>query len=458
MSQAPDNRVAQQAATKNRKRQLHRGSILHFLNDPNCGENYEYFDDGALVIEEGYVAAVGEAKDLLLRFGTGTEVIEHPRALILPGFIDAHVHYPQLDIIGAYGTQLLEWLERYVFPAEAQFSDITHARSVAERFLRELLRNGTTTALVFGTVHPESVEAFFEASETLNLRMIAGKVMMDRNAPKYLLDTAESSYRDSKALIEHWHGRGRARYALTPRFAPTSTPEQLAAAGRLLKEYPSVYLHTHLSESMDEIALTKMLFPHIDHYLQCYDEVKLLGRRSVFAHCIHLSDEEWRRLAKTQSSVAFCPTSNLFLGSGLFPLRKAEQFGVSVGLGTDIGAGTSLSLLQTIDEAYKVQQLQGDCLSPLKSFYLATLGGARTLDLEPQLGNFLPGKEADFVILDLSAPPLLAHRLSLCKTISEILFALSTLGDDRSVRETWIFGQRQHLRAPSALFARRLPY
>ena len=435
MSQLPDRR-------------LHRGSVLHFIDDPNiCGEeSCEYFEDGVLAVEEGRVLAVGRAQELLPRLGAEAELIEHPRALIMPGFIDTHVHYPQMDIIGAYGEQLLEWLERYVFPAEARFSDIVYARAVAERFLRELLRSGTTTALVFGTVHPESVEAFFQAAEERNLRMIAGKVMMDRNAPDYLCDTAESGYRESRELIEHWHGRGRARYAVTPRFAPTSTPEQLAAAGRLLKEYPGVYLHTHMSENMHETAWVKELFPHVDNYLQSYDEAELLGRRSVFAHCVHLSDREWRRLAQTRSSAAFCPTSNLFLGSGLFPLHKAERFGVGVGLGTDIGAGTSFSLLQTIDEAYKVQQLQGRRLSPLKSFYLATLGAARALDLEPQLGNFLPGREADFVVLDLAATPLTAHRLALCSTISETLFVLSTLGDDRSVRETWILGRRQHQR------------
>ena len=430
------------------KRRLHRGSILHFIDDPSRSgeESYEYFDDGAVVVEEGHVVALGEAKALLPRFSTATEVVEHAHALLLPGFIDTHVHYPQMDIIAAHGERLLEWLNRYVFPTEARFSDIAYSRSVAERFLHELLCNGTTTALVFGTVHPESVEAFFEAAASLNLRMIAGKVMMDRNAPEYLRDTADSGYRDSKALIERWHGRGRARYAVTPRFAPTSTPEQLAAAGRLLKEHPGVYLHTHMSESVDEIAWVRELFPHVDHYLHSYDRAELLGRRSIFAHCLHLSDQEWRRLAQTRSNVAFCPTSNLFLGSGLFPLHKAEHFGVGVGLGTDIGAGTSFSLLQTIDAAYKVQQLQGRQLSPLKSWYLATLGGARALDLESELGNFLPGKEADFVVLDLAATPLLAHRLSLCRTLRETLFVLSTLGDDRCVRETWILGRRQHHR------------
>ncbi|MEL7045682.1 MAG: guanine deaminase [Pseudomonadota bacterium] len=393
------------------------------------------------------MSAAGAADAVQAQVPDGTPVVEHRDALLMPGFIDTHVHYPQLDIVGAHGEQLLEWLERYVFPTEAKFGDYSYARAVAERFLTELLRNGTTTALVFGTVHPESVDAFFDAAAARNLRMIAGKVMMDRNAPAYLCDDPESGYRDSRRLIERWHGKGRASYAVTPRFAPTSSPEQLAAAGRLLNEFPGVYLHTHMSENVNEVSWVRELFPHTDHYLHSYDEAGLLGRRSVFAHCIHLSEAEWQRMAATGCGAAFCPTSNLFLGSGLFPLNDAERFGVEVGLGTDIGAGTSLSLLETIDEAYKVQQLRGSSLTPLKSFYLATLGGARVLDLEDCLGNFLPGKEADFVVLDLAATPLLANRLAHCDSLFETLFVLSTLGDDRCIRETWVLGEARHERA-----------
>jgi guanine deaminase len=427
---------------------LHRGALLHFLDDPATAgeESYAYHEDGALLVENGHVVAAGDAAEVAIRAAPDTPVLVHDNALLLPGFIDAHVHYPQLDIVGAHGEQLLEWLDRYVFPTEARFGDPVHASEVARRFLDELLRNGTTTALVFGTVHPESVDAFFEAAEARNLRMIAGKVLMDRNAPSYLRDTPETGYRESKALIERWHGRGRARYAVTPRFAPTSSPEQLARAGQLLREHPGVYLHTHMSESLNEIAWVEALFPHLDHYLHSYDEAGLLGRRSVFAHCVHLSDAEWQRMAATGSNAAFCPTSNLFLGSGLFPLASAERHAVEVGLGTDVGAGTSLSLLETIDEAYKVQQLQGVSLSPLKSFYLATLGGVRALDLEEHLGNFLPGKEADFLVIDLAPTPLLAARIARCSSLFEKLFVLSTLGDDRCVRETWIMGERRHAR------------
>jgi guanine deaminase len=427
---------------------LHRGALLHFLDDPtkSGAAACQYFEDGGLLIENGRVLAAGDAAEVLAAAPVDTPVLAHPRAMLLPGFVDTHTHYPQMDIVGAHGEQLLEWLDKYVFPTEARFADFAYASIVAKRFLQELLRNGTTTALVFGTVHPESVEAFFSEAEALNLRMIAGKVMMDRNAPDYLCDTPETAYLESKRLIERWHNRGRLRYAVTPRFAPTSSPEQLAMAGRLLREHPDTYLHTHMSENLNEVAWVGALFPHLDHYLHSYDDAGLLGRRSVFAHCVHLSEGEWQRMAETRSNVAFCPSSNLFLGSGLFPLARAEASGVEVGLGTDIGAGTSFSLLETMDDAYKTQQLQGHSLSPFKSFYLATLGGARALDLEAQIGNFLPGKEADFLVLDMAATPLLARRLAQCNSLFEKLFVLATLGDDRVVRESWIMGSCQYRR------------
>ncbi len=431
----------------------HRSALLHFLDDPSLAgdDSYEYWEDGVLLLEDGHVLGAGPASELLPRLPPHTELVEHEQALIVPGFIDTHIHYPQMDIVGAHGEQLLEWLDRYVFPTEARFGDKAYARGVADAFLDELLRNGTTTALVFATVHPESVEAFFEAAEQRNLRMISGKVLMDRNAPPNLRDTPDSAYEDSRRLIETWHGRSRLRYAVTPRFAPTSSAEQLAAAGRLLQDFPDVYLHTHMSENVNEVAWVGELFPQLDHYLHCYDDAGLLGRRSVFAHCIHLSDDEWQRMAATRSNVAYCPTSNLFLGSGLFPLAKAQQHKVHVGLGTDIGAGTSFSLLETMDEAYKVQQLQGSSLTPLESFYLATLGGARTLDLEAQLGNFAAGKEGDFLVLDMAPTPLLERRLLHTKDLLEKLFVLSTLGDDRVIRESWIMGKRAHHRDHSTV-------
>ena len=428
----------------------YRAALLHCLADPRevgIEASHEYFEDGLLVVEDGKVVRNGHAADLLSTLPAGTEVIEYKDALITPGFIDTHIHYPQTGMIASYGEQLLDWLDTYTFPTERAFADKVHAGEVAQVFLRELLRNGTTTALVFGSVHKESVDAFFEQAHKLDLRMIAGKVLMDRNAPDYLTDTAESGYADSKELIERWHGKGRLHYAVTPRFAPTSTPEQLALAGKLFQEYPDLYMHTHLSENRKEIEWVRELFPERKGYLDVYDHHGLIGARSVFAHGVHLCDDECRRLGETGSAVAFCPTSNLFLGSGLFDLEKVEGFGVRVGLGTDVGAGTSFSQLQSLNEAYKVMQLQGKKLDPFKSLYLATLGGARALYLDDRIGSLQPGKDADFVVLDYKATPLIEYRLSQARSLEERLFALMILGDDRAVKETYAAGVSVHKKA-----------
>ncbi|MCO7544376.1 guanine deaminase [Stutzerimonas nitrititolerans] len=428
----------------------YRAALLHCLADPRevgIEASHEYFEDGLLVVEDGKVVRNGHAADLLSTLPAGTEVIEYKDALITPGFIDTHIHYPQTGMIASYGEQLLDWLDTYTFPTERAFADKVHAGEVAQVFLRELLRNGTTTALVFGSVHKESVDAFFEQAHKLDLRMIAGKVLMDRNAPDYLTDTAESGYADSKELIERWHGKGRLHYAVTPRFAPTSTPEQLALAGKLFQEYPDLYMHTHLSENRKEIEWVRELFPERKGYLDVYDHHGLIGARSVFAHGVHLCDDECQRLGETGSAVAFCPTSNLFLGSGLFDLEKVEGFGVRVGLGTDVGAGTSFSQLQSLNEAYKVMQLQGKKLDPFKSLYLATLGGARALYLDDRIGSLQPGKDADFVVLDYKATPLIEYRLSQARSLEERLFALMTLGDDRAVKETYAAGVSVHRKA-----------
>ncbi|RDE22872.1 guanine deaminase [Motiliproteus coralliicola] len=427
----------------------HRSALIHSLGDPaklGIENSYQYFDDGLLVIEDGRIAAVGEAEKLLPGLPAAAQVTEHKDSLLCPGFIDTHIHYPQTGMIAAYGEQLLDWLNNYTFPTEQHFQDKEHAAGVADIFLTELLRNGTTTALVFGTVHPESVDAFFEAAEQRDLRMIAGKVMMDRNAPDYLTDTPESSYKESKALIERWHGKGRLHYAVTPRFAPTSTGEQLAVAGQLLGEYPDLYMHTHLSENKKEIEWVKELFPERSGYLDVYDHYELLGERSVLAHGVHLSDCECERLAETDSAIAFCPTSNLFLGSGLFNLPKMEAHNIKVGLGTDVGAGTSFSILQTLNEAYKLMQLQQEKLNPFKSLYLATLGGAQALKLDDKIGNFSIGKEADFVVLDYNATPLMSYRMAQAKELEERLFVLMTLGDDRTISETFAMGRSVHQR------------
>jgi len=431
------------------KLQIIRGEILHCLADPaevGDSSSYEYFQDGLMVIKSGLVEAIGPAEEMLSKLPTDASVTQYTNGLIVPGFIDCHLHYPQTDIIASYGEQLLEWLENYTFPIEREFDDSDKASDVARFFFDELMRNGTTSALVFGTVHKQSVDAFFTAAKKRRLRMICGKVLMDRNAPEYLTDTPESSYLDSKELAERWHGVDRLRYAITPRFAPTSSDEQLALAGKLLSEYPDLYLHTHLAENISEVEWVRELFPDRSGYLDVYAHHGLLTKRSIFAHCLHLSDDEFRLMHESGAGIACCPTSNLFLGSGLFNLAKAEDQKIKVGLATDVGGGTSFSLLQTISDLYKTQQLRSHRLSPFKSLYLATLGGARTLDLDDLIGNFLPGKEADFIVLDYEATPLLTRRLRLCKNPAEKLFVLQTLGDDRVVKHVHILGEEAYRR------------
>lgn len=429
------------------QRNAYRAAILHSIADPKdvgLENSYQFFDDGMIVVEDGHIIDIGETETVIARQPNDLKITEYEDKLITSGFIDTHIHYPQTGMIASYGEQLLDWLENYTFPEERRFKNPIYALKVARLFFDELASNGTTTALVFGTVHKESVDVFFGEAERRNLRMIAGKVLMDRNAPDYLTDTPESGYQASKELIERWHNRGRLLYAVTPRFAPTSTPEQLATVGKLLEEYPDVYMHTHLSENKKEIEWVLDLFPERDSYLDVYDHYGLLHKRSVFAHGIHLSDCECQRLADTESAIAFCPTSNLFLGSGLFKLPKLEEYGVRIGMGTDVGAGTSFSILQTMSEAYKIMQLQQEKLHPLKSLFLATLGGARSLHLEDKIGNLEVGKEADFVVLDLHATQLMRFRMNQAKTLEEKLFVLMSLGDDRTVCETFIYGDKAY--------------
>lgn len=425
-----------------------RGRFLDIQNTVaqarDIHDQVRYVEDGLLLTENGQVSWFGEWQQGQHLLPENSHVEHYHEQLIVPGFIDTHIHFPQTEMVGAYGEQLLEWLNTYTFPTETQFSDKAYADKIAEFFVHELLKNGTTTALVFCTIHTESVDALFEAAEQHQMRLIAGKVMMDRHAPDALCDTAESAYTDSKALIEKWHGKGRNLYAITPRFAPTSTPEQLSKAGQLKAEYPDVYVHTHLSENKNEIAWVKDLFPEQKSYLDVYHHFGLTGERSVFAHCVHLEEAEWDCMHATDSAIAFCPTSNLFLGSGLFPLQKTWDKHVKVGLGTDIGAGTSFCQLQTINEAYKVQQLQGDKLSAFESFYHATLGAAKALHLDDKIGNFNVGKEADFVVLNLNATALQTLRQQRAKNIEDALFALFTMGDDRNIQASYIFGQKAY--------------
>lgn len=418
-----------------------QASILHCLDNPDLhGDDcIEYLPNGRILIEDGLVVRCDRAENLSIP--EHAEFTDLGTKLLVPGFVDTHIHFPQVDIIASYGTQLLDWLERYTFPAEARFADPAWGAETARFFLNELLRNGTTTALVFGTVHRASVEAFFSEAQRRRLRMICGKVMMDRNAPSALLDTPESAYVDSLALIKRWHGKDRLGYAVTPRFAPTSTPEQLHVARRLLDEHPDVHLHTHMAENTQECDWVASLFPDTEDYLAVYEKFQLVRRRSVFAHGIHLSNSAWSRLAKADAAIAHCPCSNLFIGSGLFDLRAAQKHQVKLGLGTDVGGGDSFSLLRSINEAYKIQQLQKHTLTATHAFYLATLGGAKALDLQAHIGNFEPGKEADFIVIDEKSTPLLARRTTQQSAWQERLFSLLMLGDDRCIEQTWILGE-----------------
>jgi guanine deaminase len=429
-----------------------RGAFLDFIEDPffipDELESARYIPDGLLILENGYIKELGEFEQLKDKYAT-VPITAYPNCLIMPGFIDTHIHFPQTEMIAAYGEQLLEWLNKYTFPIEGKFKDQDYAQKIAAFFLDELIKNGTTTALVFAAVFPQSVEAFFTEASRRNLRMISGKVMMDRNAPDFLLDTSESSYEESKKLIQKWHKNGRLLYAVTPRFAVTSSNEQLQVAGKLLEEFPDVYLQTHLSENVKEIELVAQLFPETKGYLDVYDQAGLVKEKSIFAHGVHLRNDEFKRLSEAKAAISFCPTSNLFLGSGLFKLLQAKSLDnpVKVGLGTDVGGGTSFSMLQTTNEAYKIVQLQGEKLSSFKALFLATLGGAKALCLEDKIGNFDVGKEADFIVLDLQATPLMALRNSQsppAKTKAEIaekVFATMILGDDRTVQATYIAGE-----------------
>jgi guanine deaminase len=427
-----------------------RGTVVTCRDDPFLTDPATAFaveTDGVVICRDGLVEAVGSAGELLKTAPPGS-VTDYSGCLIVPGFIDTHVHYVQTGMVASCGEQLLDWLDRYAFPAEMEFSDPAHAAAMAKVFCDELLRNGTTTALVFCAVYPQSVDALFAEAERRGMRIAAGKVLMDRNAPAALRDTAQSGYDDSKALIARWHGHGRSLYAITPRFAGTSTPAQLDAAGALWREHKDVLLHTHIAENKREIAWTAGLFPARKDYLDIYDHHGLTGKRAVLAHGVHLSEDELCRCHESGTALAHCPTSNLFLGSGLFRIAAAKdpRRPVQVGLGTDIGGGTSFSLLATMGAAYEIAQLGGRTLSAIEAFYLATLGGARALALEDRIGTIAPGHEADFAVLDPNATPLLTLRNARADKVEDVLFALMMLGDDRAVRATYVAGQRAHAR------------
>ncbi|MBM2885533.1 guanine deaminase [Chromobacterium phragmitis] len=430
-----------------------RGDVLSFRGNPFREAERDclaFQRDALVVMENGRIAACGPAVELLPALTPDVAVTHYPDHLILPGFIDCHVHYPQTEMMAAYGEQLLDWLHHYTFVTEQGFADETHAREVAQIFLSEQLRNGVTTACVFGTVHAASVDALFETAAGHNLRILAGKVCMDRHAPPALLDTPLTAYEQSRALIQRWHGQGRAEYVITPRFAPTSSHGQLEMLGALAAEFPDVAIQSHISENLDEIAWVKQLFPGCRDYASVYQRYGLLRPRAIYGHGIHLSDEELDAFRDSGASLAHCPTSNFFLGSGSLNLRPCVESArpISLGLGTDLGAGTSFSMLQTMNAAYMAAQSHGKPLSAVQAFYLATRGGAEALGIADKVGSIAPGMEADLAVLNLRSTPLLDFRMRYARGLSEALFIQMMLGDDRAVAATYVAGSRAYQQQP----------
>ncbi|MET0606521.1 MAG: guanine deaminase [Beijerinckiaceae bacterium] len=422
-----------------------RGRLVWFTDDPESlgSAACRFIGDGAIAVRGGLIAAVGAAAKILAGPGAGLPVIDHRPNLIAPGFIDAHIHFPQTQVIASYGAQLLDWLNRYTFVEEQKFADPAHCERVAAFFLSELLRCGTTTAVAYCSVHPQSADAFFAESERRGARMIGGKVLMDRNAPEKLRDTAETGYRDSKALIARWHGRGRLGYAISPRFAMTSTEAQMEAAGALVREHSECHVQTHMSENRREIEAVLQVYPDARDYLSVYERFGLVTERTLIGHCIHMSESEWARMHASRAVAVFCPTSNAFLGSGLFDWASARKKdrSVRVALATDVGGGTSYSMLATAGEAYKILNLNGQTFSPLQAFHAMTRGNAAALGLEDRMGSFFAGAECDAVVLDARATPAMAHRMETVETLEEELFVLTTMGDDRAVAETYVMGR-----------------
>jgi guanine deaminase len=417
------------------------GRTLSFDGDPTVNpDSVRYTEKGAVLLADGHIVWTGQAGEEPADLSTGAKRHDYGDNLILPGFVDGHVHYPQIGVIASFGAQLLDWLEKYTFPEEARFSDPDYADRTAKLFLDLLLANGTTTAAVYCTVHPESADAFFAESSARNLRMIAGKILMDRNAPESVRDTAQSGYDETKLLIEKWHGQGRNLYAVTPRFAPTSTPAQLEACGTLMSEFPDIYLQSHVSENTEEVKWVAELFQDARSYLDVYGRFGMLGARALYGHAIHMDDADLAQAAGTDTKFVHCPTSNLFIGSGLFRMQETRAAGVDVMLGCDVGGGTSLSPFATMKAAYEIAQFGGYSLTPEEAFWLSTSGGAETLSLGDRIGKLQPGYEADLVVLDINSTPIIRQRMDRADSLRDMLFAQMILADDRAVRATYAAG------------------
>jgi guanine deaminase len=416
------------------------GQTLAFGGDPfRQGPDVAHHEcQGAILIRDGKIAALGRADDLRARYPQ-IPVTDHGAGLILPGFIDAHAHYPQTAIIASWGKRLIDWLNTYTFPEEARFADPAYATAIAARYFDLLLSHGTTTVASFGTIHPESVTAFFTQAQARGLRVLAGKTCMDRDtAPAYLRDSAQSAYDDSKALITRWHGVDRLSYIITPRFSPTSTPDQLHALGALWAQYPDCLMQTHLSEQTDEIAWVRSLYPTARDYLDTYEAHGLLGPNALYGHAIHLEPREIDRLAEVGAALVHCPTSNAFIGSGLFDMGLRAR--VRVGLATDTGGGSSFSMLRTMAAAYEIAQLRGQALHPAELIWLATGASAEALGLSDKIGRLAPGFEADLLVLDLASTPAIAQASARANDIWQAVFPTLMMGDDRATRQVYVAG------------------
>ena len=420
------------------------GQTLSFTGDPfhlPIADAVHHEQHGAVLISAGKIAALGPA-DNLRRAYPQAKTIDYGAGLITAGFVDAHAHYPQTAIIASWGKRLIDWLNAYTFPEEARFDDPAYAAEIAARYLDLITANGTTTAASFCTIHPVSVEALFTEAARRNMRITAGKTCMDRNAPENLQDSAKSAYDDSRMLLEKWHGVGRATYAITPRFSPTSTPEQLEALGVLWAENPDCLMQTHLSEQIDEIEWVAGLFPDAHDYLDTYERFGLLNNRALFGHAIHLTDREQSRLREVGAALIHCPTSNTFIGSGLFSMGALMAAGQRIGLATDTGGGSSFSMLRTMAAAYEIGQLNGTALHPAQLYWLATLGSARALHQGDKIGNLAVGHEADLVVLDLASTPAIHQRHRRANDIWQALFPTIMMGDDRAITAVWINGKQ----------------
>lgn len=425
-----------------------QGSVFHILHNPwehDMDECYEYIEDGVIIVDEnGLIEKTGTAKMLMPEIESlNIELTRFENAIIMPGLIDNHIHFPQVAAIACYGEQLLQWLHDYIFPVEEALKDKRTALKRADFFIRELFRNGTTTAAAFCSIHAESVDALFETAQQYNMRLIAGKCLMDRNGPEDFAsyDTVDSALEISQQLIRKWHNHGRFSYALTPRFGPSCTGELLEVVSKLKNETPDIYCQTHICENEDEIKWVLDLFPNCKSYMDLWDQYNILGPRTLLGHALHMNEDDFIKAAETGTILCPAPPSNFFLGSGFYNFELAKKHNVRTALATDMGAGNTFSMFNAMEQAYKMAQLQHYALSPIEAYYLATLGNARAISADHKIGNFEQGKEADFIVLDLNATPIIEYRLGFSKTLMDKLFVLMMLGDDRLIDATYIMGK-----------------